>query len=447
MRVFLLDELNYTVKGRSTFPLGLMYLQAYLKDHGQKDVFLRQFSGNEKSQIRRMVSEIDPDIVGLSCNSWNRNKILSVAKTVKSIKKDVIIILGGFHASLMRMQMIQHCSCIDYIVNGEGELAFNELVCRLAKGGDTKGIPGITFRDRHATLVDNPPGPCIANIDMLPFPCYDDVKENISHGAVLRICASRGCPFQCAYCSVSKFYNHQFRRRSNQNVIEEMKYLKEMFGARSMLFSDDFMPPDQQTRELFRSISEQKLNLELSVTMRINDGDDETLRIMRKAGVVTVTFGLESASARILKSQNREPLLLPKAVKTFKKSRELNLETRLYAIFGWPAETWKDVHESALVISQLKPGRLFLFSLLLYPGTQIYEQAKVEGLISDDYWLLKRSPPQYQRLKNGWRGVLRIYIIYSYVLGCCMSGLGMAKMVCRAIITKIRVTYLANRIS
>jgi Fe-S oxidoreductase len=132
---------------------------------------------------------------------------------------------------------LQHC---DYVVRGEGEETVVELLEALSDGGKPYGVKGVSFWDGDQ-IVHNPPRPLVQDLDSLPFPDLDLIvgKENMS---VTPILTSRGCPYNCTFCSVTEMFGHKFRRRSVENVMEELRLLK----PRSVFFYDDIFNADAE---------------------------------------------------------------------------------------------------------------------------------------------------------------------------------------------------------
>jgi radical SAM superfamily enzyme YgiQ (UPF0313 family) len=401
---------------RGRFPLGLMYIQSFLKKNGYPRTIIQQYW---RGQIQKVNSDIDkykPDVVGISCNSVNRAYTRRLAALIKKIQPQIKIVVGGMHASLCGEDMLKNIFDYDYIVYGEGEYTLKDLLDNLGQKEKLKTVLGISFR-LGGDVYTTPKRKRIDNLDALPFPCYSSLEpEALKHGEYFSIIASRGCMFNCSYCCSSQFYGHVWIHRSPENIVEEIQFLKQKFSVKYITFYDDCATADYKYAEkLFRLIAQKKIGIIFTLQTRPDSVDETLLQIMKKAGVKFLNFGVESGSEKILKVANRRlsSYTLDKERRVIKNAIKMGFECRIGIIVGWPQETIGDSWQSLKLIKQCRPNTINFNPLILYPGTELCKIAKSKDLISQSYWLTDKKPPKYTDLRYG---LIRKILISCYEL-------------------------------
>ena len=384
------------------FPLGLMYVQAYLKCHGYPATFLRRLGRTDSSLVQEQLEDLEPDVVGITCLTGNHRQTLYLAEMIKAHRPKIRLVLGGHHATFMRKQILDAYPFVDHIVRGEGEVSFKELLDSFVSGDTGRPVAGVSGRDEQGVVVDGPARPPIVDLDALPFPCYDDVQDMCRTAKGFPILASRGCPFACSYCAGTAYYGHVRRQRSVDNIIAEMRYLKSMRGPGEVTFFDDFLTADiEHSRELFDRIAKEQFGFALVLQTRLDHLDADLLLKMKKAGVTQIWFGLESGSKELLKSVNRS-WEYEKVLLMVRESARLGIMTRAKVLIGLPSENWRALMATAQMLTALNP---YVFQVLCYvvmPGTAVYEKLKSSGEIADDHWLKESRHIVYLSLKRGW---------------------------------------------
>ncbi|MFA6217530.1 MAG: radical SAM protein [Candidatus Omnitrophota bacterium] len=414
LKVLLVDPFDFSKhawyrKSSYPVPLGLMYLQAYLKQNGYPRTFLRRFSAFDKKEVFSALSDLKPDIVGISSLTADRIQALAITSLIKQYNPLIKVILGGYHPTFMYRQLMENYPFIDYIVRGEGELTLLKLLETLKCGEATNKIPGLVCRDSRGKVLEGVPGEIIQDLDSLPFPCYDDIPITLLRKAnYFSVMASRGCVFKCSYCSGANFHGYRTRSRRVDNIIEELKYLKYRFNARAIYFSDAAFGSDPALADEFcEKILKEDLKMSFAFQTRAEYVNYGILKKLKMAGLRGITFGMESGSLNILKNAGRNPSLeiLKKAVNYSKK---LEIKTRINIIIGWPEETKNDINDTMGIIHDMRPNQIRIYTLVIFPGTNIYEQAKAEGIINDGFWLTPWPAPKYIYRKEGRKGLLRV---------------------------------------
>lgn len=246
------------------FPLGLLYLAAYVRERGhQVAVFDGTFAEGEADFVKAL-EEINPDIVGLTALMPTKEAALRLAEMAQEAGKTVLI--GGPDPTYDPKAYLAHPQ-VDIVVHHEGEITLVVLLDLLEKGNLTadslKDEPGIAFRDEDGRAIVNPPRPYIQDLDSLPFPARDlvdmdkylDAWREQNGYASLTLATSRGCPYGCEWCSEA-VHGQEFRQRSPENVVAELKQLKATYEIDRLRVVDDVDGIDREWLEEWAKTAE-----------------------------------------------------------------------------------------------------------------------------------------------------------------------------------------------
>ena len=231
-------------------------------------------------------------------------------KLAKKIKNELKlpVIIGGPHITVMPEETMKE-EIFDYGVYGEGEETFLELVNSLENKKRLDDIMGIIFR-KNGKIVINKPRPFNQKLDDLPIPNrkllkIDKYLWSVPEKGIVKfttIMGSRGCPFDCIFCSQRTMFGTKIRFRSIKNIIEEIEYITNNLGIKHFQFIDDTLTLNKERlKEMCNLILQKKLDITWEGWTRANTVDEETLRLMKRAGFVRVSFGIESGNPHILK--------------------------------------------------------------------------------------------------------------------------------------------------
>jgi len=338
--------------------------------------------------------------------------------------------------TIMADQILSHINSVDYLVLGEGEYVFKELLHALRTGTNVRQVRGIAYRTPGNNIVTTQRQERISQLDDLPFPCYDSLDaKKLAQTKHFNIVTSRGCQFRCTYCSAAHFFSHSWYHRSEANILEEITLLKRKYNPDLITFSDACVTTDMNyAKKLFASIEKEKFGIEYHLQTRTEFVDEELLVIMKKAGVRMLGFGIESGSLRIRKYAKRpyssQQLQNEKTI--VQLTNKHGIRSYINIIVGWPHETWNDLRENVRLISAMKPKMISINPLTLYPGNVLYQEQVREEIISDEYWLSDQLPPKYLILKKGVIGrcqclLQELILFIAYVLnssslhGICLT--------------------------
>lgn len=367
--------------------LGLASIAAYLEAKGI-EVKILDLVVEGYEMLGEFLQEFRPNFVGLTASTVTINSALQIADFAKKKLPGAKVVIGGPHASLLPKEMLERKS-IDFVVIGEGEITFAELVKNAKKPSK---VDGIAYR-KNRTVKFTRPRKLVCNLDDLPMPAYHllPVKKykpslgNFKRLPAMSVICGRGCPGRCTYCA-SGLFGEKFRFKSVQKVLDEIKYLVKNFGIKEITFYDETFTANRNfVKELCRRIIEEKIDISWMCSARVDTVDDETLRLMKKAGCHQVAFGIESADERILENINKK-ISLEKAVKAVEMTQNAGIEARANFMFGSPGETEETMQKTLNFALKLEPDYALFNITTPLPGTEMFRWAKQRKLLRTEDW-------------------------------------------------------------
>lgn len=372
-------------------PIGLCYLSSMLKHNGYSAKIIDASSFSMR-KIKKVLEEENPDLLGIQCLTIERGQAYKVAKIAKKVLPKVKIVFGGQHASNFPDQMFK-LAHVDFVVMGEGEYTTLELVKALSTNKKYEKINGLAYKISKKKAIINPPRELIQDLDVLPFPDYSTIDpKNYVMGNFedfsVPILTSRGCPYNCAFCSSTQFWHRKYRARSAENVLKEIDYLVKERGLKNISFYDDnFIIDKRRLIEICKGLVERKYDLKFGIASSVKILDDERLEWLKKAGCIEVGFGVESGSPIILK--NISKFQTPEDIKrAFKLVRKHGMIPGGSLIVGCPGETKETIKETAEMMNEICPEHLSYGGILwILPGTPIYTLSKQKKIIDDSVWM------------------------------------------------------------
>lgn len=382
-----------TLSRRAGFPpIGLAYIASVLRKEGYNVKCIDAFKLKWES-LRSRIGEMEPDIVGIGCWTIGRGQAFEISRIVRKCSPKSKIIMGGHHATFFVKQILK-AGYADFIVLGEGEETIVELIRTFEDKVDFSTIKGIAYRNDSNDTIINPHRPLISDLDTLPFPCYDDFDLDDYEGLpwtgrrAIGIITSRGCPFNCNYCSSTQFWTRRWRYRSPENVLSEIEYLYNNLRVRAIVvYDDNFTTNKNRAVAICKGIIERKLDLTWAVSANVRTVDQEILAWMGRAGCREIRYGVESGSPVILKSLNKAQTI-DQIKDAFRWTREAEIRPHAYLMVGCPGETSETIKATVNLMREIAPRQRPSAGLLwILPETEIYERAKSYGIISDNSWL------------------------------------------------------------
>jgi len=370
-------------------PLGILYISAYLKSKGfGVEVFDSTF--RSKVEFRAYLAAHRPPVVGIYVNLMTKLHALELIKECKAHGATVVV--GGPEIPFYGEDFLRHGA--DVGVNGEGELTMEELLPHLRRQGPTgmQHIHSITYRETDGTLVRTPERALIPDLNVLPHPdraaidCEKYVETWRTHhgmGSLSLICA-RGCPFTCTWCSRSVF-GDTHRRRSPENVVDEIVMLREQYAPDMLWFADDVFTINHRWFHAFHDEMKRRgVRIPFECISRADRLNEDVLRKMAELGAFRIWYGSESGSQRILDAMQRR-VTVEQIRQTTALAQQHGIQAGVFVMLGYPGEEIADIDATIDHLKATRPDTYL--TTVAYPikGTTLYRDVE-RSLIVPDTW-------------------------------------------------------------
>jgi anaerobic magnesium-protoporphyrin IX monomethyl ester cyclase len=399
-----------------TPPLGLAYVAAVLKqaNHQVKIIDL-----NVESVDYQTLPYSDFDLIGISVDTTRYPIALKIAEAVKRQKR--MVVAGGQHVTFFDSETLS-TGLFDFVVRGEGEYTMLDLVKHIEEGNSFQEVKGISYLS-DGELIRTPSRPLIQDLDSLPFPARDllplqNYTVTLKGRFMSAALTSRGCPFNCDFCSASQFFGRKWRTRSIENVMEELELLYENYGYRAVAFFDDhFTLNPNRMIEFCENILKNNWDLYWWAFSRVDSvvKNEGLVELMAKAGLKQVFIGFESGNQEVLDNYGKD-LSVDNAFKAVEILKKYKISVWASFIIGALNETKKMIKQTIKFANRLNPEYIQFGILTPYPGTLLYEKVKNRLLTKNwsKFWagdpvikLDKLSPKELKKLF--WRAHLSFY--------------------------------------
>ncbi|MCK9612282.1 MAG: radical SAM protein [Bacteroidales bacterium] len=358
-------------------PLGIMILSSVLKKNGHHCELLDlKFHLNYISEAKK----IKPDVIAYSITTNNWKKYVEINKALKK-QLFFLSVFGGPHATFF--PDIIYEPDVDVICRGEGEYALLELAEAIKNKNDYSLIQNLWVKQKNI-VVKNELRPLIKNLDELPFADRDLINKyrHYEKRSRVRTITSRGCPYSCTYCFNQKYREiyanggKYVRHRSPENVIIELKQLKDLYKPVNFEFHDDIFILDKKWLEKFVELyQKEKINIPFEVNIRVDLVTQRIAELLKNAGCYSVQFGVESGNAQIrnkLLNRNISNEMILNASEIFKKQK---IKINTFNLVGIPGETISDTIETIKINEKCKVTYAMNSIYQPYPGTKLAEIA------------------------------------------------------------------------
>lgn len=422
------------------YPINIGYLASFLKKHGI-NCYLKDFEVEPYNTLELLdfIESADITLVGFSCMTPHITHAAFVAAEIKKRFSGLPIVVGGVHPSALPVQTLQEFSQFDLLVVGEGEYPLLEIYRAITDKTSFSGIRSVVYRLGDEILINSRREP-IDRLDQLPFPdrhLVDMTKYRNSHVSrgvsrrftrIAEIVTSRGCPYECIFCSSKIVHSRKVRFRSASNVIEEMEYLIENFGVTHFSFLDDtFTLRLDILTEVCNFMKDRGATFDCLT--RVDGVDENKLALMVRSGCKKISYGIESGSERVLRLIKKE-ITIGQIRRAFAISRMAGvpLIEATFLMGSHPDETLEEVKMTERLIFSLQTDLMGIFIAIPYPGTELNKILKERGFLKRENWdqyaiLLSGKPdwasgnPDYDALCRRQKMIFRKYFLNpAYVL-------------------------------
>lgn len=355
--------------------LGTLQLGTILKQAGYDvAIFIEDIKGIDFDQV------FEADAVGISTITSTAPRAYEMAEQIR--KAGIPVFMGGPHVSFLAEEALKHC---DYVLRGEAEETILPFLQALASGEGLEQIPGLSWM-AGVHLHSNPlPDHCL-ELDRYPFPDFSLIRGNKAFkgdDTITPIMTSRGCPFGCNFCAVTRMFGRRYRFRSVDNVMAELKSHKLDYV---FFYDDNFAANPAHTKELLRRMIAEGITPRWSAQVRVDVADDpEMLDLMKRSGCVLVYMGLESSNPKTLKALNKgqTPEQIEQAVKVI-QSYGINIHGMF--IFGADQDDAASIRQTLKFAKRIGIATVQFMLLTPLPGTPVFENFRNEGRLLSEDW-------------------------------------------------------------
>jgi anaerobic magnesium-protoporphyrin IX monomethyl ester cyclase len=340
--------------------------------------------------LKRALSKID--IVGMTVTSQIATSAAKITDLIKSFNPNIKVIIGGPHCTIQKNEALNEIKA-DISVIGDGEKVILEIVNALDGKKKLSQVNGIFYREM-GVIKKGLPAIEIEDLDSLDFPSWHLIKNYnygkealtgvtaLARGKITSIMTTRGCPFNCRFC-VSKSIFKRCRLRSAENVVKELEEISKEFDT-VFAVDDNFLMNKERAYKIMDALIEKNLDLDIWIAgIRVTDADKELFKKMKKAGVKSLEFGIESGNQEILDYYNKK-ITLKKVKEAVKLSKKTGFLTIGNFILGAPCETDDHIDDSIKFAKKLNLDFAFFYSFSLLKGSKLWEDAFKAGKIEEN---------------------------------------------------------------
>lgn len=396
---------GYHIYSRCALPrLGLPILGAILKRKGiEVSIHVQDFGPLDFAEI------LSADLVGISTTTSTAPEAYAIAQRVR--QAGIPVVFGGSHVTFMADEALDHA---DFCVRGEGEYTLSELVDALDSGSGFESILGLSYKI-GGQVHHNPDRGLVQDLDALPFPDLSLIRGWDKKASISPIITSRGCPYDCSFCSVTAMFGRACRHRSPESVIEELKAAKQ---GPVFFYDDNFAGNRNRTKALLEMMISKGINKPWSAQVRAEvTRDRELMELFKKAGCWLVYVGFESASQETLKEFNKRQTVedMAESIKIF---HEHDILVHGMFVLGAESDSKVGIRQTVDFALKNKIDTVQFMVLTPLPGTAYYHELERQNRLLTKDWQLydghhvvyqpqKMSP--YELQSEAFRSMKRFY--------------------------------------
>jgi len=378
--------------------------------------------GQELSAFRSRLSDFKPNILGISLRS---NELSFIKKLLSSNNlENTIIIFGGPHSTLSPEEVI---TMADIVVIGEGEVTFSELLKRIENNEDITRVLGCWVK-KDGEIFKNEMRELIGDLDTLPFPDWgifniihyqNNYAMNYFKGArVIGVFeGSRGCPYGCTYCT-NAYVRTLFkgkgvwrREKSPERLIEEMQRFREKYGLDGVVFVDEIIISKTDKTRRFRDLFLSKINVPFAFMERPENMIDERVRLIREAGAITVSIGIESGDEELRRNILNRHYTQEQVISAFHTAKKYGLKTHAFTMIGLPEQDEESINKTHELLREAQPDTVQASVFYPFRRTRLFDMMVKRGELDPNITM----PKSYHKTDDVELKRYQFILLYYYL--------------------------------
>lgn len=376
--------------------LGIMYVSSMLKSSGH----ITDLVQTDLEDYNKKIKDFNPDILAYSTTTGEHKHLVSLNNKIKKNFPNIISLFGGPHPTFFP-EMIEK-EGVDIVCRGEGEFIILNLINALKENKSIENIVGLWVK-KDGKIHKNPMRPLTHDLDTIPFPDREIMYEhdkNLKEFGEKRILIGRGCPFRCTYCfnnKLSKLYGKEWdrvRKRSVDNVIKEVKELKENYPVEFIRIVDDtFIMCSNEWLEEFAEKFKKEINIPFFCNVRANLVTEKNVELLKKAGCFSVFMAVETGDEKVRNTILQRNMSNEHLFKACKLLRKAKIKYGFYNMFGLPVKNALEVDFKTLDLNiKLKPTMAWSSIFTPFPRTELGDYCIKHGYFDGDFDKIDSNP-------------------------------------------------------
>lgn len=394
-----LGDIRYIREGRceqrlSSFqyimpPISLPSIAALLEKENFKVKITECIGDNlNLEDIEREIKSFHPTLIIVNVSTatyYNDKKVITFIRNITPCHLTAI----GIHVTALPENVLLD-TALDSVVRGEPEAVCLSLAGSIAKGKGFKNIEGLSYKEK-GKVVHNRRKNFIEDLNKLPFPARNLLNNRrytlpVINRPYTLVISSRGCPYECIFCTARQYYGNKLRLRNPKNIIDEIEEIIRKFQITDIvMWSDTFNLVRDFVMDICDEIKKRNLSFNWMCNSRVDRIDEGMLSKMKEAGCSGISYGIESGNQSIL-DKAKKGVTLKQIEDAFKWTHRAGIRTLGHVILGLPGETKETIKSTLQFVKRLNPDYMQFYCAIPFPGTELYSLAKKNGWLITDDW-------------------------------------------------------------
>lgn len=370
-------------------PISLPSIAGILRHYGYDVKILDCIAGDiSTDKVLKVAVEFDPSLIVVNFSTVTFHGDCKLVDALSEVFNGHITAIGA-HVTTLSEDSLK-TSRLNSVIRGEPEITCLRLADSIKNGDDLATVDGISYK-AGSNIFHNKSRDFIEDLDNLPFPARELIDNQrytlpIINRPYTLLISSRGCPYNCIFCTANTYYGKKLRLRSPENILREIEHIITKHGIRDItMWSDTFTLNRDFVVKICQGIIESGLNIFWMSNSRVDKVDRELLSLMKRAGCIGISYGVESGVQEIL-DNIKKGITIQQIRDAFRWTHEVGIETLAHIIFGLPGETKDTIEQTIRFVINLDPDYAQFYCAIPFPGTEFYDTASKNNWIVADNW-------------------------------------------------------------